>query len=118
MKKIISLLILLGGVYLYAGNGHEGPPCNCNLPDQVNIFAAGYATLEGGTQVKCTGEAGTCWEVTFKPGGGWVLTIYVEPPISFGNSNSQDNPPQAPYEEERGDTFVIYEWNENVWKQK
>jgi len=118
MKKLISVLVLLCGAYAYAGNGHEDPPCNCNQTDQVNIFAAGVAVIINGNQVQCNGSAGTCWEVTFKPNGGWVLTIYIEPAISFGNSNSQDNPPQAPYEEDRGTTYVIYEWNSDIWKEK
>jgi len=117
MKILTTLGMLLSMSALFAGNGDKtvNPPCNCGN-DQVNIYAAGVASLEGGNAVKCTGDAGTCWEVVFKPGGGWILTIYLEDPISFSGGMHQDNPPAFPTVTVSKDNYNIYEWDTNVWK--
>jgi hypothetical protein len=119
MKQfILASLLFIGATFAYSGNGHEDPPCGCNTSDRTEIYAAGLATLEGGNQVKCSGEGGTCWEVVYLPSGGWKLTIYTEPPLSFGNNNSQTNPPPVPavVTTERG--YTIYQWNDDVWTKK
>jgi hypothetical protein len=117
MKQfILASLLFIGVTFSFAGNGD--PSCNCNSNDQVNIFAAGTAVIVNSNQVQCNGTTGTCWEVTFKPGGGWVLTIYTDPILTFGNSNSQGNPPQSPYEINRTDGSVFYTWDIDIWKKK
>src|SRR5687768_8505165 len=119
MKHIFLSIMLLTGIgFSFAGNGNgdTDPPCNCAIPNQVNIYAAGSAVIVGGKTVVCSGETGVCWEVVFNPGGGWTLTIFVEPPISFGNSNGQDDPPAGPVIVEQGTGYIIYEWDPEVWR--
>lgn len=121
MKHIfLSIMMLTGIGFSFAGNGNgdTDPPCNCAIPNQVNIYATGIAEIIGGNTVKCTGETGTCWEVVFNSGGGWTLTIYTDPIITFGNNNSQDDPPGAPVVVEQGTGYQIYEWDPQVWRER
>lgn len=113
MKKIFFIAALFFTIHtVKAGNGTE----NCGCDDNTNIYAAGKAEWVSSMQIRCTGEDGTCWKLEYN--GGWVLTIYLEEPIIFGNSNGPDNPPQAPQESQRGDGFVIYDYNSTIWKKK
>jgi hypothetical protein len=119
MKHIFLTITLLAGVaFSFAGNGNGSvdPPCNCNSSDKVNIYAAGVASLVNGTKVQCDGEAGTCWEIVYKPGGGWTLTIYLDTPISFGNANGPNNPPAGPVLTEQGTGYNVYQWDGHVWR--
>jgi hypothetical protein len=118
MKHIFLVCALFAGiVFSFAGNGNDGNvPCNCQQLDNTDIYAAGMAEMVSSTQVKCSGEEGKCWEVSFKPGGGWVLTIFTEPPQTWGNDNGQDDPPPGPTVVAHGSGYQIYELNPQVWR--
>jgi hypothetical protein len=117
MKQLIMATILLMGVtFSYAGNGNEGPNCNCGSPNEVNLFASGTAVRVGIRQIRCVGTEGTCWEVNITP-DGWSLTVFTQPPLVFTNSTGNgDNTLTAPSEVSRTEASKTYQWG-NEWKQ-
>jgi hypothetical protein len=118
MKKIFLFILVtaLSAGFAFAGNGNGTSPCNCTSNDQVNIYAAGTAVWVTSYQIRCDGEAGTCWSITYA--GKWILTVYTEPPMIFDNHNSQDVPPLSPQEAQRGDGYVIYDYDKSIWKSR
>lgn len=117
MKQLIMATILLMGItFSYAGNGNEGPNCNCGSPNEVNIYASGTAVRVAPRQIRCDGNEGICWEVNITP-DGWSLTVFTRPPLTFENSiGNIDNAPTAPFEVSRTEASRTYQWG-NEWKQ-
>jgi hypothetical protein len=114
-----KIFVMLWGFFLVTGfvlAGNENPPCNCSNNDQVEMHGAGTAVWVSNFQIRCEGDAGTCWSLTYA--GKWVLTIYTEPPIIFNNHAPQTDPPPAPEITQRGEGFAIYSFSSEVWKEK
>jgi hypothetical protein len=122
MKKIIiSLSIVLGSSFcIYAGNGkgngNENTTWSCNCPNEINMYAAGKAQWLPGNQIKCNGQTGTCWEISYTE-NGWELTIYSNPPLVLGNSYGPDDSPVAPQAVEQRENYILYEVDRNVWRK-
>ena len=116
MKKIFFVAIMfVATLSVKAGNGTDGNG-NCGCNDKTDIYAAGKAEWVSSMQIRCKGEDGTCWKLEYN--GGWVLTIYLETPVVFGNGNSQGNPPAGPEVSQRGDGFTIYDYSSDIWTRK
>jgi hypothetical protein len=119
MKKalLITCFILASGMMLMAGNGNgngSGTACNCSGNDKTDIYQAGAPEWVSATQLKCTGETGTCWDLKYN--GGWVLTIYTQPPMILnGNSTTNPNEPQVV---ESGSNYKVYSIDPTVWSVK
>jgi hypothetical protein len=118
MKSIHIFLVVLIGMAssVSAGNGNGTPYCNCLNMDKTDLYAAGTAEWVSATQIKCTGEEGKCWELTYN--GKFILTIYTEPPIIFDNHNNQDDPPLTPAEGQHGSGYIIYNFDPVEWRQQ
>jgi len=108
--------LLLLGFIMFAITAKAGgnDPCDCNK--RVEMYAPGVALWVSSTQIKCSGEEGTCWKVDFQ--GGWVLTIYVEPPIVLRNNRPLDNPPAGPTATKYDGTTTTYDFDPNTWKKE
>lgn len=116
MKKILVffLTLIVSISFAIARNGI--PPCNCLVTDQVNLHANGQAEWVSSTQIKCTGETGICWQLTFN--GKFILTIYTDPPVVFDNHSQPDDPPIGPVVAEIGEGYIIYDIDTQVWKRQ
>ena len=116
MKKALIFFFVLTACLNFAIGENGTPPCNCPSSDQVNLHAAGQAEWVNANQIKCTGQTGICWELTYS--GKFILTIYTEPPIIFDNHNQPDDPPVGPYIIDTQVGYVVYEFDHSVWKRQ
>lgn len=116
MKKIIVILsiVFTSIIATNAGNGNGNENPNCNCPNEVNMYAAGTAQWVASRQIKCNGQVGTCWEITYTD-NGWELTIYTRPPVVLGNSYGPDISPVAPQSVEIREDYILYTVDRNVW---